>query len=341
MTRSEKWHTLMRVLAITVPIGSLIGLGLGWLIGGAGSAMGAGALIGFLVTAGIASFDVSWAIELIPRGWREAPFLVVIMSRSLVWLAVIVLGISIPLLTIGELSYGELVDRQFRISVGLSFVAALVSNFIAQVDRLLGRRVLIRLLLGRYHRPREEDRVFLLVDLRESTQIARELGNIRYHTFLKRFIADVTAPVNRHGGEVNRYVGDEVILTWKAKDGLDDAKCVEAVFAIAETLEAARTEYQSEFGVAPKFWAGLHVGQVVAGEIGSIKREIAFVGDTLNTAARIEEACRQMQRQFLASADVVSAVELPDGVVAESLGHIELRGVEEPLELFSLTRTID
>ncbi len=341
MTQSEKWRTLARVLAVTVPLGSLIGLGLGRLIGGSGSATAAGALIGFLVTAGIVSFDVSWAIELIPRRWREARFLVVITSRSLVWLAVIVLGISVPLLTIGGLNYEELVDQQFKIAVGLSFVAALLSNFIAQVDRLLGRGVLIRLMLGRYHRPREENRVFLLIDLRQSTQIAEQLGNLRYHTFLKRFIADVTAPVNRLGGEVHRYVGDEVILTWTAEKGLEDAKSIRAVFAISDALEAAQSEYLSEFGVAPTFWAGLHVGQVVAGEIGSIKHEIAFLGDTLNTAARIEEACKQLERQFLASGDVVSAVELPEGITAESVGRIELRGVEEPLELFALSRAAE
>lgn len=341
MTESEKWSLLARILAVTVPLGTLIGLGLGWLIGGTGASIVAGALIGFMVSIGIVSFDVSWAIELIPRGWREAPFLVVIVSRSLVWLAIIVLGISLPLLTVVQLSLNELVDQTFRVSVAISFGGALLFNFMAQVSRLLGRRVLLRLILGRYHRPREEDRAFLLIDLRESTQIAEQLGNLRYHSFLKRFISDATASAMRHQGEVHRYVGDEVILTWTAEEGLRDSSCVRAVFAITDKLESSREEYEADFGIVPHIWAGLHVGRVVAGEIGTVKHEIAYLGDTLNVAARIEQACKELNHQFLASADVISPLDLPSGITAESIGSIELRGVADSVELFAITRSVD
>lgn len=338
MTDAEKWRTLVRVLSVTVPIGTLIGLGLGWVIGGAGASMVAGAVVGLLVTSGMITFDVSWVVGLIPRGWRESPFLVVIVTRSLVWLTIIVIGISLPLLTVGGLSFEDLVDQQFVISVVVSFVAALLFNFVGQVNRLLGRRVLVHLIVGRYHRPREEVRVFLLVDLRGSSQIAERLGNLRYHAFLRRFISDVTESVVRYRGDVHRYVGDEVILTWTATEGLRDARCVMAVFAISDTLEKARTEYQEEFGVAPSFWAGLHLGPVVAGEIGTIKHEIAFLGDTLNAAARIEETSKELGYQFLASAEIISALHLPSDIASESLGRIELRGIEDSVELFALTR---
>ncbi len=338
MTRAEKWATLARVLAVTVPMGAVIGFGLGWLIGGPGVSLLAGAVIGLLITAGMVAFNVSWAVGLIPRGWREAPFLVVLLTRSLVWLAVITLGVSLPLLTIARISLDELADQGFVTSIAASFVAALLVNFVGQVSGLLGRGVLVGLVLGRYHRPREEVRVFLLLDLRDSTQIAERLGNLRYHAFLGRFISDVSASAARHRGDVHRYVGDEVILTWTAENGLRADGCVAAVFAIADALARARDEYVAEFGVAPGFWAGLHVGPVVTGEIGTIKHEIAYLGDTLNDAARIEEACKELEHQVLASADVISAVELPSGVEARSLGAIELRGVAEPVELFAITR---
>jgi adenylate cyclase len=341
VTEAEKWRALAQVLAVTVPVGALIGFGLGWFIGGAGASMAAGAVIGLVITAGIVTFNVSWAVGLIPRGWREAPFLVVLVTRSLVWLVVIVAGVSLPLLTIAGLSVPDAVDQQFVVSVVVSFVAALLLNFVGQVSGLLGRGVLVGLIFGRYHRPREEIRVFLLIDLRGSTQIAEQLGNLRYHSFLRRFISDVTGSVVRYRGEVHRYVGDEVILTWTAEEGLREARCVMAVFAIADTLEKEGRGYEADFGVAPGFWAGLHVGPVVTGEIGTIKHEIAYLGDTLNVAARIEEACKQLQHQCLASADVVSAVDLPRGIAGKSLGAIELRGVAEPVELFAMTRGAD
>lgn len=338
MTEAEKWRTLARILAITVPLGTLIGAGLGWLIGGTGASLAAGVVIGLLVSAGMVAFNVSWAIGLVPRGWREAPFLVVLVMRSLVWLGVIVVGVSLPLLTVAGLSFEDLVDAQYVISIVASFLAALLANFVAQVNSLLGRGVLVGLILGRYHRPREEVRVFLLIDLRGSTQIAERLGNLRYHAFLSRFISDVSASVVRHRGEVHRYVGDEVILTWTADDGLRDASCVRSVFAIRDTLEAAATTYRAEFGVEPAFWAALHLGPVVTGEIGTIKHEIAFLGDTLNEAARIQDAGKELRRQVVASGALVSALNLPNDVAAERLGPIELRGVEEPVALFAMRR---
>jgi len=285
------------------------------------------------------SFEVSWAVELIPRRWREAPFLVVLTTRSLVWLAIIVIGISVPLLTINQTPLSELTDPPVALSVGVSFAAALVINFIGQINRLLGRGVMVRLILGRYHRPREEVRIFLLIDLRGSTQITERLGNLRYHGFLKRFISDVTTSAMRHGGEVHRYVGDEIILTWKERKGLKDAACVKSVFAITDAFEAGGDEYMDDFGVVPSIWASLHIGPVVTGEIGNFKHEIAYLGDTLNTSARIEEACRQFQKPFLASADMVDALDLPSDVEAEGLGPIELRGLRSSIELFAITRT--
>lgn len=167
---------------------------------------------------------------------------------------------------------------------------------------------------------------------------AEQLGNLPYHGFLKRFIEDITTSAVRFGAEVHRYVGDEVILTWDERKGLEEGNCVNAVFAMTEALELASDSYAADFGVVPRFWAGLHLGPVVTGEIGTVKHEIANLGDTLNTAARIEQACREFQRPFVASRDVIQAVDLPHRVSADSLGEIELRGLGSSVELLAVTK---
>ncbi len=327
----------MRVVAVVVPLGALIGTIPGYFLGdGTARSVVTGALIGALVSGGMVTFEVAWAVGLIPREWREAPFLVVLITRSLAWLAIIVTAIAVPLLTVGGVPWDDLVDPGFAWSVVITFLAALLFNFVAQVNRLLGRGVLVGLILGRYHRPRQEVRIFLFVDLRSSTQIAEQLGNLRYHAFLKRFVDDVSTSATRHGGDVHRFVGDEVVLTWTERKGLQDAACVQAVFAMADAIEQSSGDYLADFGAVPSFWAGLHMGPVVTGEIGTVKHEIVYMGDTPNTAARIEQACRDFDRPFLASADVVEAVTLPDGTTVESLGPIELRGVGSSVELFAL-----
>lgn len=338
MTRAEQWRVVVRVVSVTAPLGALVGCVLGYFLGdGDAKSIAAGGLIGLLVAFGMVTFNVSWAVGLVPRRWREAPFLVVLVTRSVTWLVIIVVGITVPLLTVGRVPIDELVDPSFTASVVVTFVLALLFNFVAQVNRLLGRGVLVRLILGRYHRPREESRIFLLVDLRGSTNITERLGNLRYHSFLKRFIADVTASAVRYGGEVHRYVGDEVILTWTERRGLEDAACVRSVFAMADVIEAASARYMADFGVVPSFWAGLHLGPVITGEVGDVKHEIVYLGDTLNTSARIEQACREFQKPFLASADVIEAIELPAGLEAESLGPVELRGIGSSIELLAVT----
>ena len=339
MTRAEKWQTVARVVGITAPFGVVVGVVLNMFGNGGGRSIAVGGVIGLLITVGMVSFEVSWAVDLIPRQWKEASFLVILITRSLVWLAIILIGISVPLLGFGEAELGELREPTVALSVGISFAAALVINFIGQVNRLLGRGVMVRLILGRYHRPREEVRIFLLVDLRGSTQITEQLGNLRYHGFLKRFISDVTTSAMRHGAEVHRYVGDEIILTWKEGRGLKDAACVRSVFAMTDAFEESADQYLNEFGVVPSIWAALHIGPVVTGEIGNFKHEIVYLGDTLNTAARIEQACRQFQKQFMASAEMVKALELPSDMNTESLGSVELRGLDSPIELFAITRT--
>jgi class 3 adenylate cyclase len=76
----------------------------------------------------------------------------------------------------------------------------------------------------------------------------------------------------------------------------------------------------------------------VAGEVGGFKREIALLGDAMNTAARLEQACRTTGHAVLASKPLLDRTEIPAGIVATSLGSHLLRGKSERLELFALER---
>ena len=85
--------------------------------------------------------------------------------------------------------------------------------------------------------------------------------------------------------------------------------------------------------------AGLHCGPVVTGEMGSERKEIVFLGDTVNTTARIQEFCRQTGDRVIASADLIDHLELPTGVAKRSLGDLRLRGKGADLALYALTKT--
>ena len=86
----------------------------------------------------------------------------------------------------------------------------------------------------------------------------------------------------------------------------------------------------------PAFRIALHSGPVVAGEIGDYKREITYLGDVVNTTARIVQACRETGQAILASADLVGVTEAPAGMDLKPLGEFKLRGKSEMVELYSV-----
>ena len=76
---------------------------------------------------------------------------------------------------------------------------------------------------------------------------------------------------------------------------------------------------------------------MVIGELGTVKMEIAFLGDTMNTAARLQEACRDTGQRILASAALVNRLAaLPPGIAKRSIGRLRLRGKENETEIYAL-----
>jgi adenylate cyclase len=130
-----------------------------------------------------------------------------------------------------------------------------------------------------------------------------------------------------------------LIATWKLEEGTTNARCVAACFAAIDQLVRHAPDYRREFGVAVAVRAGLHCGPVVTGEMGSVRKEIVFLGDTVNTTARIQELCRETGDRVLASADLIDRLELPPGIAKRSLGDLRLRGKGADLALYALTKT--
>ena len=88
----------------------------------------------------------------------------------------------------------------------------------------------------------------------------------------------------------------------------------------------------------PTFRAALHCGEIVAGEIGDVRREIAYVGDTLNVAARLLEASKSLGHDILVSQDLLQIVKLPAGLKATPLPTLTIRGRTAPLGISALSR---
>lgn len=205
------------------------------------------------------------------------------------------------------------------------------------VDRFLGAGVLTSLLLGRYHHPRYEDRIFLFADLADSTPLAQTLGDLDYHRLLSAVFTAIGPTIDRYEGAVHRYIGDEMIVTWPYSVGADDATCVRCALEIIDVLEDAAPSFIEEFNEAPRLRIALHGGEVVAGEIAGQKREIVFSGDAINSAARIQGVASSTDHNLVISSELMSTLDLPHHVAVESLGTFQLKGRREVSELLALS----
>jgi adenylate cyclase len=211
---------------------------------------------------------------------------------------------------------------------------------IRQMSRMLGQNVLINMVIGKYNKPIEEERIFMFLDLNASTTIAERIGNIRYHELLDDYVYDITKPILDSNGEIYQYVGDEVVVTWSDGNGKHSLDCLDCFFRISESLERIAPKYEKKYGFVPGFKAGLHCGTVVTGQIGDIKKEIVFQGDVVNTASRIKEICSSLGAKILLSRELLDELPIKDSPYkALRVGAFLLKGKEHEVELFSVART--
>jgi len=193
-------------------------------------------------------------------------------------------------------------------------------------------------LLGKYFHPKREERIFMFLDLRSSTTIAEKLGEQRYFNFLRDTYTHATASILDSKGEIYQYVGDEIIISWKMHEGVDNANCLNCFFEIQKALKLKASYYKKTYdGMVPEFKAGLHYGYVMAGEIGVVKRDIAFSGDVLNTAARIQQKCNDLGVNILLSNYLLDKLSLnTENFEPKKIGDMELRGKEQKVMLYTL-----
>jgi adenylate cyclase len=152
---------------------------------------------------------------------------------------------------------------------------------------------------------------------------------------LKEYFSDLSNSIITFSGEIYQYVGDEIVVSWTLKNGLQNNNCIHCFFAMKTEIKNHTAKYNEKFGLLPEFKAGFHVGKVTTGEIGVIKKDIIFTGDVLNTTARIQGLCNEYEVDILVSSQLMKKLSLNSGLM-KSLGESGLRGREEKIELFTI-----
>jgi adenylate cyclase len=226
--------------------------------------------------------------------------------------------------------------------------ALLMENFtnreLAQtlLETYLGRKTGTRVLQGQIRRGDGEsiDAVIWFSDLRESTPLARRLGEERFLELLNDYFEATAGAVLEHGGEVLRFIGDASLAVFPIAPEADLAArrgtCVTAIEAAraARVRTAAANARRSAAGAEPfRCGIGLHLGRVLYGNIGTPERlEFSVIGAAANETARIEALCKRTGHDVVVSRAVAQALDAhwPE------LGTFELPGVAQPVEVLAL-----
>jgi len=289
------------------------------------------------VFGGISGYAQILTVERFYKRASLQKLLTIRLSISIAFLLLLTLIsylIITPLLKINISFIDFLLDKG---SIPIYFYIITVDIFMAalwQVNLLLGGNNLWKILKGEFYTPHEEKRIFMFLDLQSSTHHAEKLGHIKYSMFIQDCFDDLGV-VLENEAEIYQYVGDEVILTWQLKNGLRNDNCINAYFTFKKQLLKRQEYYQSRYNCTPFFKAGLNEGIVTATEVGKYKKEIAYHGDTINTAARIQGKCNDFNEELLVSENLKNKLNISN-FNFNKLGSVLLRGKELEVSIFSV-----
>jgi len=230
-------------------------------------------------------------------------------------------------------------EKRFWSLLFFLFVSSIVYSFVKIAIERFGSGTFIKILMGSYKIPKEENRIFMFLDLRDSTTIAEQLGHQKYSQFIQDCFFDLNEVILNHDAEIYQYVGDEAVLSWPYKKGLANNNCLGVFFAFQQQQELRKAYYMEKYSIYPEFKAGLHGGTLMVAEVGSVKKELAYHGDVINTSARIQAKCNTFEVSLLISEKLLKDLHIDEFSISKSLGNILLKGKREKVNLYAVERS--
>jgi len=274
------------------------------------------------------------------RRWPFIPRLLValIILQGLVMFTLVINRLALKSFSL-NLTDDPLIEVLFRTS-SITFyyktwVFGIVLLFLIEVEKSLGSRYLLDLALGQYRKPKREIRVLLFLDLADSTALAETLGDDLYYSFINDCFRLIHAPVIRNRGEVLKYVGDEVIISWNDSRAKNTSRFLDLFTDFRKSLEQKRSYFLETYGEFPHFRAGAHRGPVVVAYIGDSKKQKDLNGDAMNTTARITSLAKKLDTDLVISRQLFELIneraEAFEGPLSETV-----KGKIQSLELYRL-----
>ena len=183
-----------------------------------------------------------------------------------------------------------------------------------------------------YLQGEEREVAVLFADLRGFTALAEDKLPYDVVFVLNRYFATMGAEIEKAGGHIDKFIGDGIMALFGVRSDPDEAcrQAVAAARAMAERLVEMNASLRDELKAPLRMGMGVHIGPVILGELGyGPAVSLTAVGDTVNTASRLESLTKDFKAQLILSEPVVRHAGLDLSAFPEQ--DIELRGRQERL----------
>ena len=324
----------LTAVVIATAVFTVVGLFAAWALGMPMELALIGApLFGFFVS----SFEVFYFQAHRGRWLREMHPLKTILIYDLILVAA-ALGIQhLNYLVHGRWHELPLAYELYPIFIPVLLVVALLAVMVIRVIGFIGGKNIFYLMIGKYHRPVWERKVFMFLDIKGSTNLVDSLGPEKSKRLFGKFMFDASEPITDNGGEIYRYQGDGFVATWDWEVTLKPDGVFQAVDDLYAMVERERAEYENRFGTCPDFRIGIHGGEIITSEEGNIRRNIGFYGDTINIAARMEAKAKDASMDCVVTSDVAAAFgDMTDRLI--EIGEESVRGIDRKVTIYGFER---
>ena len=219
------------------------------------------------------------------------------------------------------------------------YIASSLNNFFKDMVKRFGRGNYFKWFFGLLRKPKEVELVFMFIDMKSSTTIAEKLGHQKF-SYLVQDVFNDLAIVDNYLGFIYQYLGDGAIISWNVRMATIKNNCINAFFAFERVIQRRAKSYKKKYGFVPQFKAGMHVGKIMVLQVGNIRRDISYNGDTINTTARIESMCNELHGNLLISGDLYELITNKNAFNFKNIGSTQLKGKRKEVDIYNVKKKI-
>ncbi|MCA9127413.1 MAG: adenylate/guanylate cyclase domain-containing protein [Planctomycetales bacterium] len=188
---------------------------------------------------------------------------------------------------------------------------------------------------------REEEIVVLFSDIRGFTAISEQLSPAHLLEYLNMYFLEMANVVKRHGGFIDKYIGDAVMALFDSDEPQDSLPPNQRAMRAALEMHGALRELNQR--LVARGWpeirigVGIHFGPVVMGTVGAeFRMDSTALGDTVNIAARLEGLTKQYQVPIIISGTVLAQLPPNHEFSIREIGTVPIHGKQLPVQIFEL-----